>query len=401
LTDDEPRELPPGTLGLSAPRSAAPTAKWALDFAPGVMEQIARAAELGSPGFAHGGVQIRGILNGSIQRRTIVIESWTAFPYEPDYGPGLSEMDRAKLLSLAGSSGANPARGGTAVGWVVSHAHGGPTPGAGEIELFNEFFPHPWQLLLVVNPLAGRAAHAAFFLREANGTLNTQRPYRELQIRPNGAEGDIAVAAESHPVEPTHGEDATADTMHDDASSSRSPLRWAWLALPALAILAAIIAYRTWFRPVVAEETPDLSITDVNHELLIRWNTPASLLTDAGRGELSIRDGGTDKTIPLAKNELRHGSVTWARQGADVRVHLGIWHGGRQANAVAQFFGPQQPEAAAPPPANDELDRLKAENATLRTERDRANARVAEAEAAVRILRNRLNVEQPGASTQK
>ena len=400
MTEDEPRELPPGTLGLSAPRAATPTAKWALDFAPGVMEQIARAAELGSAGFAHGGVEIRGILNGSIQRRTIVIESWTPFPHEPDYGHGLSEMGRTKLLSIVGSSGANPARSGTAVGWVISHTRGEPSPEAAEIELFNEFFPQPWQLLLVVSPMADRAAHAAFFLRDASGTLNTQRPYRELQIRPNGLESKVA-AMEPNPGEVTPNQDTSADAASDDASSGRSPLRWAWLALPALAILAAIIAYRTWFRPVTAEETPDLSITDTNRELVIRWNTPVSILSDAGRGELSIRDGATDKTIPLAKSELRHGSVTWARQSADVRVHLGIWHGGREANAVAQFFGPPRSEVAVAPAASEELDRLKAENATLRSERDRANARVAEAEEAVRILRNRLKVEQPTASTQK
>ena len=398
--DDELREAPPESLGLAAPRPPIPAGpKWALDFASGVMEDIARAAELGSPEFAHGGVEIRGILLGSLQRRSIVIESWTPFACEQPCRPQLSETDRARLIGAVGSPGTTSARSGTPVGWLVSHTNGEITPTQAEADLFREFFPQAWQVLLVVSPMPGRTAQASFFLRDAGGVLNMSRPYRELVIRADGtslAPAGTNIAGMERPT----GEPTSVDATEEGSlPPPRSPWRWLWLAVPALAILAALIYFRVWLRPPPPpEETPDLAITDVNHEMVIRWTTPASILSDALRGELSIRDGADEKTVPVAISDLRHGSLTWVRHGNEMRVHLRIWHGSHQANAVAQYFGPPPPDVTAPAP-NEEVERLKSENARLRGELDQANARAEESENAVRILRNRLKIEQPTAST--
>ena len=401
--DDELRESPPESAEVAVPRApAAAGPKWALDFAPGVMEEIARAVELGSPEFAHGGVEIRGILFGSLQRRSIVIESWAPFACEQPCGAQLSETDSAKLLGVIGSSAANPSRSGTPVGWMVSHTSGEMTPALPEVELFHEFFPQPWQVLLVVSPMPGRTAQAAFYLRDAGGVLNTARPYRGLVIRPDG-NAPSAAASETRPAADTSAAAPEAEPAPpEEGARRRSPWRWLWLAVPALAVLAAVVTAVLWLRPAPPpEETPDLAIIDVNHEMVIRWTTPVSIVRDAVRGELSIRDGADEKTVPLVKSDLRHGSLTWARHGNDMRVNLRIWHGSRQANAVAQYFGPPVADVtAAPPPQNDEVDRLKSENQRLRGELDQANARATESENAVRILRNRLKIEQPNASTQ-
>lgn len=361
------------------------------------MQEIGRAAQLGSAQFAHGGVETRGILNGSLQRRSIVIESWTPFPFTG--GPGLSEADRTKLEGLTGSAGVNPARSGTPVGWVVTQTLGGAPPAQATVELFSEFFPHLWQLLLVVTQGAGRAPHAAFYIRDASGTLNTARPWREMDLTAGGMPAiNRPTPRQDVPPQPA----AVAARQPVPSAIPPSVWRWLWVAVPVLAIFAALVAWRSWTRPAPVEETPDLSMSEAHDQLLLRWSTPVSILADTTRGELAIQDGETEKTIPLSKDELRHGSVMWQRETGEVRVHLRIWHGGRQANAVAEFFGRRGAAPVVPPPvvsspavSSNEVDRLKKENADLRAELVRANARVAQSEDVVRILQNRLNIEQP------
>jgi hypothetical protein len=78
------------------------TAGFTVEIDPGTIEEIRRRVEEGFNSFAHGGLEVGGVLYGIRERKHILVTSHAELPCEHARGPGflLSQADEAALASL-------------------------------------------------------------------------------------------------------------------------------------------------------------------------------------------------------------------------------------------------------------------------------------------------------------
>ena len=111
-------------------------------------------------------------------------------PCEYAAGPRfvLSARDQAALRDLLHAPSQDAGLAGLApVGWFHSHTRSEISLSAGDVELFNRFFPQPWQIALVVRPAVLGPSRAGFFFREAGGAIRADAGGRELQLTAGAA----------------------------------------------------------------------------------------------------------------------------------------------------------------------------------------------------------------------
>jgi hypothetical protein len=143
-----------------------------------------------------GGVEVGGVLFGT--RGEGALRILTVRPIECEYAHGgefiLSNRDETGPDELLQACGADPALAGLEpAGYYRSQT--APTAQTGEkirlseadMQLFDHFFPLPWQVVLVVRPAELAPTRAAFFFREEDGTVRTES---------SDSEFDLTVAAE-------------------------------------------------------------------------------------------------------------------------------------------------------------------------------------------------------------
>src|SRR5687767_2808773 len=128
----------------------------------GVAAAIASAAFENYRRFSRGGLEIGGVLLGRRTESGLTIEQW--FPIACDHAQGpaflLSAADEQTLEAALGHA----AKGETEIlGWFVSHSRSELELTEADIELSKRFFPHPWQVALVVKPAADFSVRGRIF----------------------------------------------------------------------------------------------------------------------------------------------------------------------------------------------------------------------------------------------
>ena len=153
--------------GVWAPRGSPIRIEYSLE----VLEQVRAACAS-----AHRGTEGGGVFYGSYSDGVACIEAWRPIACEHAQGRvlALSERDRAALLESlrAAKTDAGLAHV-KAVGCFVSHTRGDLTLTEDDRRLFDEFFPERWQVLLIVRPFRMGVTRAGFFVRDANGRLDS------------------------------------------------------------------------------------------------------------------------------------------------------------------------------------------------------------------------------------
>jgi len=357
------------------------SALWAIDPLNTVLEDIRDAVLSGE-----GESPVSGALIGSLQRRTIVIESWKPIPRRREDIAAAVTQAKADRLGATG-----------AIGWVTASCGSQRAPVAADLEIFEEFFRESWHVLLVITP-DDHKGRAAFYLREPGGALPVDHPYCEKIIGGHGAimppprngldQREFRVPTQQG--RPDWLSPAGEEPLLPPVAENRRS--WIWPAIAAVAMaIAAVLGWLLWLSQRSSQGPFDLVLSDANQQLLIRWRASVQGRDAPDRGALTVRDGSTEKTIELTGDELRRGTATWPRQTGVVRVQLKLWRQGRPSVAIAEFLG----SVATPvqPRQQPESPKVAEENAKLRQELERASARAAKAEDLVRILQNRIAVE--------
>jgi len=160
------------------------------------MEEIRRAAVDGYQRMRHGGIEVGGVLFGSRRVGAVRIEAVRPIACEYASGPRfvLSARDEAALGELLRASRQDSDLAGLdPVGWYHSHTRSDISLSAGDLELFNRFFPQPWQIALVVRPAVLTPSRAGFFFREAGGAIRADSSCREFLL-PSGMASTAAAA---------------------------------------------------------------------------------------------------------------------------------------------------------------------------------------------------------------
>ena len=239
----KPVELPLSTW-------APPASPLRIEYSNEVMEEIRARAVEGFYKLSRGGVEIAGLLLGSVQHDSIRVLAQLPFEIEYAFGPvfALSPRDVAyvrKLIedvSSAAIPDSNQGKNYRVLGLYVSHSRSGMVLSEEEIHLVEQLFPHAWQAILVMKPSRASETAATFFVRERSGELQGNQPYGQFTVRPAMGErrSRPAPPAESSLLALADASRNASDRNAPTASDLTTPPEIARRNSPAVSPLAAL-----------------------------------------------------------------------------------------------------------------------------------------------------------------
>ncbi len=401
-------------------RWTAAECPFAIDYSTRVVDDIRLAVTDAFFSLPRGGAEIGGILLGRQEKGRIVAVDALPIACEHAFGPSfvLSSRDHEKLAELLAAGGRNPHS--KVVGWYHSHTRSEIFLSAEDLEIYNRFFPEPWQVALVLKPHTFQPMRAAFFFREKDGSIHAAAAYQEfvvepLPMRPAPAQGApeptplfrnprdmepegpvINIAGVVEPEanapepEPLPVPDLPAPSFLAAAAEPPASRRWmTWAVAALLGTALGAWAWHTraeWLPKVQAmgsattDERLGLSSVDHDGQLQVQWNGNSRAALASTSASLLIVDGDKPHTVELGRPHVLTGSFTYARKTGKVDVTLVLPQPGGKEIREATIFAGDPPghhvPAAAPPTAppvtvpaqssKSAVAELAAENARLR-----------------------------------
>jgi hypothetical protein len=122
----------------------------------------------------HGGMEIGGLLFGRADESSARIEAFRAIACEHSRGPSfvLSDRDLNGLREQLGTAASDPdLQGLDVLGWFISHTRSQLEVNERERGLFDELFPGPAKLTILIKPERFQPTRFAFFARNPDGAL--------------------------------------------------------------------------------------------------------------------------------------------------------------------------------------------------------------------------------------
>jgi proteasome lid subunit RPN8/RPN11 len=331
-----------------------------IEFLPRIVEEICGAAVEGLCKFRRGGLEIGGVLFGNRLGDVIRIVAFRPAACEHAFGPSFtfSDNDGLNLLKLLVSAERDPAlRGLEPLGWYHSHTRSEVCLSEEDLEIYNRYFPHPWQVAMVVRPAHFGPARVGFFFREPDGSVQAAASYREFTVRPaevasagqseqhpNGKNAPIPDGATAVPPDAPGPHGAELPAMGPplfSAGRRRASRKWMWVAaVLLLTVAAALIGARN----VASHSTPaslGLRVMDVDGQLLIEWDRSTASVREASGALIEITDGGDVFKIEMDAARLSEGSVTYKRQSERVDIRFQVDQSGAEpVRELIRFLGP-------------------------------------------------------------
>jgi proteasome lid subunit RPN8/RPN11 len=310
-----------------------------IECAPAVLKEIRVAAMDAFFSVPHGGAEIGGVLYGMRRGGRACILACRPLDCEHALGPTftLSENDHQRLRALLGQcpEGLEP------LGWYHSHTRSELILSERDIEIHDRYFLEPWQVALVVRPHAMKPMRAAFFFREADGSIHAESSHSEFLLQPAAA--PAAPLATERP--PATVQRAPAAGL-PQAPRSRRWLWWTVLA-PALLLVGGFLVPTNRTPPPVHPPPISLLAFDLDGQLQIQWDRTAAPIRGASSGTLEINDGPAHAILPLDAAHLHAGTVIYARRTGRVDVRLSLSQsGGETLDEFTTFLGGPPPPVA-------------------------------------------------------
>jgi hypothetical protein len=398
-----------------------------IEYPVEVMEEIRVAVFDGLRQLGHGGLEVGGVLFGARRTDSIRLLTWRPILCEHAQGPSflLSPRDRVGLERVVELAKSDPdLKGLQPLGWFLSHARSDIFLTTSDLEIYNDFFPEPWQVTLVLRPTSSGNTRAGFFLREADGSLRLESSYREFAIEPLQRLGDASfceLPVASPPVasppipyvrrEPNGGSvRANAEPVDvaeppplqiQERASAKG--RWFWIVPVCLALLlAGVLIKERYVAP--REGLFYFRVHDGGDTVHIEWDKNSPLIRASGLAVLDIKDGSATKRYALTEDQLHEGNLTYARSSGDVELRMVVYPGSRAGvQEFARLISPHGTPSVSPaspssvPPdaigLRAERDQLEDRVKQLNAELGKQVARASQLQGVVRILQNRIAVE--------
>ncbi|HWR49743.1 MAG TPA: hypothetical protein VN428_01460 [Bryobacteraceae bacterium] len=381
-----------------------------IEYPAAVLEEICAEAAEGLARFRHGGTEVGGVLYGFERDGLVRVLEYRRLECEYAFGPRfvLSDRDRAGMRELLRAPHRDPDLAGmVVVGWYHSHTRSAVELSPRDLELYEQFFPAPWQIAVVLRPEVHGLSEAAFFLGAKTLFMVGLSARRRLPEELPSAAPEMEAEPDRRPTAPPaadsvpeRGFAAGVDTRSmfspgeplapvmeeftapepPPAIDATDPLalwaqpepargrRWYWAALAVLLLTAG--AFGVWLYWAGGRLNAPLSlwVADVGGQLLIEWDRTARPIREARSGVIEIRDGGGPVYIQLDQERLREGSVDYVRRSEMVDVKLRVnTTGGAHTQEQIRFLG-QPVLRSAPEDVLKERDDLKIEVERLRAE---------------------------------
>lgn len=200
-------------------------------------------------------------------------------------------------------------------------------------------FSDPRNVFLLIQSKTPDSNRGAFFFWEGNA-ITRDASYLEFPFKPERAEA------------------ATKPFALPPFSSIPDPPRRR-LLVPGLVMAAvgiAAIGVASHFSAAAVPPPPrplspalGLSASEKSDLVSVRWDRNSRIVAEARHGKLSIRNGTFEKSIDVDAQELRNGSVVYARLPAEGEIRLEIFNGKTSVSEVLHLAGKSEPVATATP----------------------------------------------------
>ncbi|HYL78658.1 MAG TPA: hypothetical protein VEU96_30985 [Bryobacteraceae bacterium] len=361
----------------------APEVRLTVEYTVEVMEEIRAAVSDGLQQLAHGGLEVGGVLFGSRRDDSIRILKWRPIACEHAEGPTLrlSTRDRIGLTRQLEVAKSDPDLAGLQpLGWFLSHCRSDIFLTVSDQEIYNGFFSEPWQVTLVLRPTRLGPARAGFFAREADGALKSDASYKDFTVepmhRPPPSGERRAVPRRSLPIAPQAKPEPRAaprpaleplrpvepPRFLQERRRSAPSAQWLW-AIPGC--LAMLIVGALINQQFSTPANPPFSFRAYNSRdaVQVEWDANSTTVRSARQAVLEMKEGDETRKYPLTAAQLRTGSATYPRQGADVELRLTVYpESGAPVQEFARLVGPPSG------PSTTERDQLEAEVNRLKEE---------------------------------
>ena len=162
------------------------------------MQEIDTLVNDGYRRIPHGGVETGGILFGTRQAQLAQIEAFRPIECQHAYGPSfvLSESDLVALREQLTEAASDPALEGLRpIGWFLGHTRSPLQVQQRELAWFNEFFPEPGSLTLLVKPERFQPTQFGFLLRRSDGYLEQDATQSAVILPLSGSGSNAAERA--------------------------------------------------------------------------------------------------------------------------------------------------------------------------------------------------------------
>ncbi|HEY6389634.1 MAG TPA: hypothetical protein VIX89_00055, partial [Bryobacteraceae bacterium] len=330
---------------------STPEIQSTIEYPLEVLDEIRAAVCDGLQQLSHGGLEVGGVLFGSRRENTVRILTWRPISCEHAHGPSLrlstrDRIDLTRLLEVAKAdsdlAGLQP------VGWFLSHARSDIFLNDSDLEIFQGFFPAPWQVTLVLRPSKAGPARAGFFLREDDGSLRSESSYKDFVVEPlhhplaldqtgRRARGlPMELSAARNPPQPQSTNVTAAaeparvvEPPRFLTQKPRSPRRGGWLwAIPgSLAlIIAGMLLKERFLTPY--NQPFSFRAYGSGQTAQIEWDANSASIQAARSAALDIKDGGETLHYSLTPEQLRAGKMTYPRHSADLELRMTVYSAG-------------------------------------------------------------------------
>ena len=152
----------------------APESSFTVVYSIPLFHEVDFAVNEGYRRIPHGGLEIGGLLFGRAEPGSIQIEAYRLIECEHSMGPSfaLSSRDVEGLREqLQKAAHDEELQGLVPLGWFISHSRGELLVSDSEVTLFDQFFPGPEQITILIKPVKFQPTRFAFLLRDVEGKL--------------------------------------------------------------------------------------------------------------------------------------------------------------------------------------------------------------------------------------
>ncbi len=197
----------------------------------------------------------------------------------------------------------------------------------------------------------------------------------------------------------------------DDKIPTRE--RWLWAIPIVLALgIAAFLLYQR--RAPISNSSIALRATSEAQTVQLAWDANSQAIRDSDRGEIKIDDGAKSTQVSLTSDQVHAGKMSYLPQSGDVSFVMTVYPANGDpihdsTRLIAAVFSPpiQPPQLLppSPPPASTQAppstpappaasnDALEQEVQQLKEELGKERARADQLQNLVRILENRLGIQ--------
>lgn len=326
-----------------------------IEYARPALKGILKHVIDGFDAYLAGGYEVGGVLFGQHSGNLVRISAFRPLPLEPTRPSFvLSDDDGRNLNEIIQKARRDPELAHLeVVGWYHSHTRSEIFLSESDIEIYDRYFPEPWQIAMVLRHTGDIPVSVGFFFREEDGFVRADQSYQEFAVEspeprsilrrePPWVAGPSGEVDEYVPTRVRQAVETPAPAPRAPVPRTGSLLVWALLLMGVIAVASATYSILILQQP---EQPLGLALAPGGNELIIRWDPSNPTFQDAGEANLLISDGPNQVVLPVKKYKNPYHGYKPLTQRVDVRLQLKLsW--GRTRTEAATYV--RHPDADKP-----------------------------------------------------